>query len=321
MDAKKIIKEILKEKGKITDVYFVACGGSLVDLYPVCYFVQSESKTVHSMYYTSKEFVVSAPKNLTKNSITIVCSHSGNTPEAIEAAKLAKSIGSYVIVFTNNEKAKINSDSFKVIVYPWGDNISVQDEPMGESYALMNELLKFQEDYAGYEKMKDGLSKIDSIIKRSVEVEKESAVNFADKYSKEPFLYIVGSGASFSQAYGFSICSLMEMQWINCCYIHSAEFFHGPFEVLDKDVLYILLMNEGRTRVMDERVLKFLKKYGSKYTAIDTRNFGIDSIDKDVVDYFNPFVFYKMACLYREELAKVKGHPTSVRRYMGVVEY
>ena len=29
---------------------------------------------------------------------------------------------------------------------------------------------------------------------------------------------------------------MMEMQWINSGSFHSGEFFHGPFEIVDKDV-------------------------------------------------------------------------------------
>ena len=35
--------------------------------------------------------------------------------------------------------------------------------------------------------------------------------------------YILSSGASYSHAYGFAICSLMEMQWLHAAPIHSGE--------------------------------------------------------------------------------------------------
>ena len=37
MDAAKIVSKISKEHGIIKNVYFLACGGSLVDLYPGYY--------------------------------------------------------------------------------------------------------------------------------------------------------------------------------------------------------------------------------------------------------------------------------------------
>jgi len=73
------------------------------------------------------------------------------------------------------------------------------------------------------------------------------AWNFAEHYYNAPFLYIMASGSAYAQAYGFAICSLQEMQWMDCCYLDSAEYFHGPFEVTDKDHIYILLKSVGKT--------------------------------------------------------------------------
>ena len=40
-DVMKLVDEIQKENGTISEVYFVACGGSLIDLYSSNYFVIS----------------------------------------------------------------------------------------------------------------------------------------------------------------------------------------------------------------------------------------------------------------------------------------
>lgn len=63
---KELVNKILNGREKIEDVYFVACGGSLVDLYPGYYFVRTESKTMHADWITSKEFVVTPPTHLGK---------------------------------------------------------------------------------------------------------------------------------------------------------------------------------------------------------------------------------------------------------------
>lgn len=60
----------------------------------------------------------------------------------------------------------------------------------------------------------------------------------------------MSSGATHMVAYAFSICLLMEMQWINSGSFHDGEFFHGPFEIVDKDVPFLLLMNDSSTRAL-----------------------------------------------------------------------
>ena len=50
MDAAKIVSKISKEHGIIKNVYFLACGGSLVDLYPGYYFVRAESAVMDAQW-------------------------------------------------------------------------------------------------------------------------------------------------------------------------------------------------------------------------------------------------------------------------------
>lgn len=321
MNTKKIIQSIIAEKTKIDEVFFVACGGSLVDLYPAKYFIDSEAKKVHAGYYTSKEFICAAPKTLNEKAITIICSHGGNTKETVEASEFAKESGSSVITLTHTAGSGVDKVSSISIVYDWGDEVSVADNPMAITLSLMNELLYAQEEYPFYCEMNDGLAKINGIVKNAVELVKPRAKIFAEKYCDEPFLYVLSSGANFGQAYGFSICSLMEMQWMNACYIHSGEYFHGPFEVTTKEVLYILLLTEGKTRCIDERAQKFLNKYAAKVEAVDAKELGLSVIKEDVVDCFNPILFYAVMCEYRAALAEIRNHPLDTRRYMFKVSY
>jgi len=322
INTKNIIKTILEEKKEIKNVYFVACGGSLVDLYPGYYFIQTESTTMNAIWITSKELVVSAPKQLGKSSLLIVCSHGGNTKETVEAAKFGLERGASVITLTHTHGSACDDENMIPIVYSWEDETDEKEKPQGIVLSLLNELMLMQEpEYMLYDVICEGLEKIDKIVREAKVKVKNKSWLFAKKYYDEPFLYVLASGASYSQAYGFSICSLQEMQWIDCCYLNSGEYFHGPFEVTDEDHLYVVLMSRGKNRIMDERVVEFLKKYGKKYEVIDASLLGMDQIDDRCVEYFNPILFYAMSVVYRTALQDKRNHPLDMRRYMGVVEY
>ena len=79
MKANEVIKKVLDEHGEITEVYWVACGGSLIDLYPSHFLMTVESAKTSSGWHTAKEFLVATPKKLGKHSLVVMCSHSGNT--------------------------------------------------------------------------------------------------------------------------------------------------------------------------------------------------------------------------------------------------
>jgi fructoselysine-6-P-deglycase FrlB-like protein len=306
---------------QMSEVFLVACGGSLVDLYPAKFFLGSESRLLRTDLYTANEFVHAVPKVLGERSVVIFCSHSGITPEIVEAVKVAKAAGSLTVSLTHNKSSDIAAFSDYNVVYEWGDESSVQNNPMAITLALCLEILQYSEGYVNYHEFQEALLKIDDVVAAARNKVGSRVLTFAETYQNEKMFYILSSGASYGHAYGFAICSLMEMQWLHASAIHSGEFFHGPFEVTDKKTNFILLVNEGRTRPLDERVIAFLKNYAKNYVVIDAKELGIGVLPESVVEFFNTVLFYSVLCDYREALANIRNHPLETRRYMGKVEY
>jgi len=306
---------------QISEVFFVACGGSLVDLYPARFFLASEGRRLRADLYTANEFVHAVPKALGDRSIVIVCSHGGRTPESVAATKIAKARGSLTVTLTHNESSEIAAFADRNFVYEWGAESSVQNNPMAITLALSLDILQHTDGYPHYRDFRDAMQQIDAVVAAARGKVRKRVEAFAQTYRNEKLFYVLSSGASYGHAYGFAICSLMEMQWLHASAIHSGEFFHGPFEITDKKTNFIVLMNEGRTRPLDQRVIEFLERYAQNYEVVDARELGIGVLPQSVVDYFNPILFYSVMCDYREALAKIREHPLETRRYMGKVKY
>ncbi|CAM3695141.1 SIS domain-containing protein [Erysipelothrix urinaevulpis] len=322
MDLNSVVEKVLeKSDTRLETIYLVACGGSLVDMYTSDYFINTEAKELVAGLYTANEFNHVVPKKLNENSLVIICSHGGNTPESVEAANVARRHNAQSIGLTYNEESMLFETVDHKILYEWGEDTSVENNPMAIILNIVVEILHRQEGYAHYEAFKQGMHQIDDIVKNAQDQIQERTDQFADTYGKEEMFYILGSGASYGHAYGFSICSLMEMQWLHASAIHSGEYFHGPFEATDHSTPYILLMSEGPSRPLDERVLKFFKTYAKKYEVVDAKELGLSIIDENVSDYFNPILFYSVLSVYRYKLSIVRNHPLDTRRYMGKVEY
>jgi len=325
MNTAAIMSSLLEQRfapqGGLRQVFLIACGGSLVDMYPAHYFLNSESATLHSYLMTANEFVHATPATLGKQSLTIVCSHGGNTPESVAAAELAQSRGSVTVTLTHNESAKLINFSDSNLLYAWGSDTQVIHNPMAIILSLCVEALQQSEGFDGYADFQSAMGQIDGVIARARRQVQARCAAFAERYAEESLFYILSSGASYGHAYGFAICSLMEMQWLNAASIHSGEFFHGPFEVTDGNTPWILMINEGRTRALDERARDFLRQYGDKVEVVDAKELGLGVLPARVVEFFNPVLFYSVMCEYRAALAKVRQHPLETRRYMGQVDY
>ena len=306
---------------QVSEVFFVACGGSLVDLYGSRFLLASETRRLRADAYTSNEFVHATPKVLGENSVVIVCTHGGGTKETVEATEIARSAGALTVTLTHNEAARVSDFSDYNIIYDWGDDSRVSDNPMAISLSLCAEILKKTEDYPAYDDFRAAMAQIDGIVDEAREAVGERDAMFATAYGDETLFYVLSSGPSFGHAHGFAACSLMEMQWLNGSAIHSGEFFHGPFEITDDKTNFIVLMNEGRTRPLDERVVSFLQRHAKRYEVVDARELGIGALPDAVREYFSPILFYSVMCVYREALAAFREHSLETRRYMGKVDY
>ena len=317
-----VVRQIKEKQPDIKSVFFVGCGASKADLYPAKYFLEGNAKQLRTSLYTANEFNYATPVSVDETSIVITCSLGGTTPETVTATAKAKELGAHVIAVTHVEDSALTNDADYVVYHGWEANYAAKMEKMTMVLRLAAEILYQFEGYEHYNKMEDGFEKIYDLIESSVATVLPQAKAFADAYKDESVIYAMSSGATHEVAYAFSICLLMEMQWINSGTFHDGEFFHGPFEIVDKGVPFLLLMNDGRTRAMDSRALEFLNRFEAKTTVVDAKDFGLGSvIAKEVVDYFNPMLISGVIRVYAEQLAIARNHPLTKRRYMWKLEY
>ena len=322
MEIKNIVAAINQQRGEIKSVYFVGCGASKAELFPGKYFLEKNSKTIRVGHYTANEFCHATPAGVNDQAIVITCSLGGTTPETVAASKKAMELGAAVVAVTHDGSSPLAQNAHYVIVHGFEKNYAAKLEKMTKVLQLAVEILQVYEGYAYYEDMQTAFGQIYPLIENAVSFVVPAARKFAQDYKDAPVIYVMSSGATQEVAYAFSICLLMEMQWVNSGNFHDGEFFHGPFEIVDKDVPFVLLMNDGPTRPLDARALTFLERFGAKTTLLDGKDFGIANvIPGHVVEYFNPMVLSAVLRVYAEQLAIARSHPLTQRRYMWKLEY
>ncbi|KLI03590.1 phosphosugar isomerase, partial [Sporolactobacillus inulinus CASD] len=274
MELNQIVTSIQSKQEAIQSVYFVGCGGSKADLYPGFYFLRSNAKKLIVGHYTANEFNYDTPAAVGENSIVITCSLGGNTPETVKATSLAKSLGAHVIAVTHEPESPLTKDADYVVTHGFFESYSAKMDKMTKILTLAVEILNAFEGYDYYEQFMDGVEKIYGAIDEATKLLVPQAKAFGEAYKDAPVIYVMSSGATTEVAYSFSICLLLEMQWVNSGSFSDGEFFHGPFEIVEKDKPFLLLMNDGKTRPMDSRALDFLNRFEAKTTVVDAKDFG-----------------------------------------------
>lgn len=283
-------------------------------------FLSKESE-VPSFVYTSNEFIHRNPKLLGKDSLVILRSHSGTTPETVEAANFATKKGALTVAISMETESPLCKASEYIVHYNYKDGSDAIDGEAGMFYTLIFEILNVLSPNEKYSRVVKQLPKLGTLIEKNIELFSEAANEFGKKYKRESIIYTMASGAYIHHAYSFTSCLLMEMLWIHSNAIHSGEYFHGPFEITDFDVPFLVIKGEGASRPLDERALDFVTKFSEKVEVVDVEMFNYDGIDEDLREYFGPALTSFVLRLYADGLAEHTGHPLSVRRYMWKMEY
>ncbi len=318
---KQIVADILSKK-TVENVAFVGCGASKSELYPAKYFLANASKKLRVAHYTANEFNYDTPDWLGETTVVITASLGGSTPETVKANSVAKAAGATVVSVTHAAGSALTKEADYSIVHGFEANYAAKLEKMGYVMALALEILQQTEGYEKYDKMVEGFENIFELAETSAQAARKAAKEFAEAYKDAPVVYVMSSGASAEVAYSTSICLMMEMQWINSGSFHAGEFFHGPFEIVDKNVPFILLMNDGKTRAIDSRALTFLERFDALTTVVDAKDYGLTSAaSSDVATYFNPLLHTAVFRVFAEELSYIRQHPLTKRRYMWKLEY
>ena len=183
------------------------------------------------------------------------------------------------------------------------------------------ELLNQTEGYSNYDKFQQGAGMITTVIRKARAHVAQRALDFAEEYKNDSVIYTMGSGAGYGAAYMESICIFMEMQWINSGCIHSGEYFHGPFEVTDYDVPFMLVKSIGHTRHLDERVENFAKKFTEDLLVLDQKDLDLSTVADEAKPYVAAILTGVVIRHFVEAIAFERGHSLDVRRYMWQMQY
>lgn len=311
--------DFLKTKD-VKHIYFVACGGSQAVLMAGQYVFDKEL-TIPSHVYTANEFIYDTPKDLNEDSVVISCSHSGTTPETVEATKLARDKGAMTIALSNEEGSPLWEAAEYPVHYDWGPEVDASDLNKGILYGVLFNILIVLDGSEKWTTCLNALTGLNDIVVKTKDQFADFAKEWGKAQKRDAIIYTIGSGINWGEMYSTAACWFMEMQWINSNAIHSGEFFHGPFEITDYDVPFILVKSIGNTRFLDQRVEDFAVKFTDKLAVLDQEDFDLSSVAEEAKQYVAAILSGVVIRQMVEAIAFERGHSLAVRRYMWQMDY
>lgn len=311
----------------VKHVFFVACGGSLSIMHPAK-FLFDQHASLPSDVYNAAEFVARAPRSLDRNSLVVLCSMTGTTRETTAAAEFSRSKGAMTIGLTMEPASPLARAVDHVVGFEAPYTTGVAIDARNSNYSRIYQIVMGLVSLTGGEDLTETL--IESLFALQPAIDGAQAAfapmfeDYAPRLAKKDVIYTVASGANYGAAYSFAICVLMEMQWINSQAIHANEFFHGPFEVVDKDRAFILMKGLDSTRPLEERADEFLHRFGSaeNILVLDAEKLDLSGIDPRFRGNVVPLIFFDTLWRFAYKIADLRQHEMlEARRYMKKIAY
>lgn len=314
-------RDAVASRPKLARVALTACGGSYAVMLPAEYFFGTSATGLEAAAFNAAEFTSRASTRVDDETLVILCSHSGETPETVEAARHARARGALTIAFTHETESPLAQAAEYVIGYQHGPQKSESYVAPALLLRLIARILDDREQTSYVDAIDSAVASLPSLVPAARAAHAEAADAWAFAYRREPLIYTMAAGSNYGTAYSFAICLLQEMQWVHSAAIHAGEYFHGPFEITDVDVPFIALLGLDETRPVEQRAVDFLTEHTDRSLIIDAADFGLDGVDETVRGIVAHLIFNPVLRTYADALADHRGHPLSVRRYMWRMEY
>lgn len=303
----------------IDRVYFVAHGSGNRAMLGIGYWIEHYSPSIEVRRYFPSEFMALNPPRLDERTLVFLSSKSGTTPETVAAAEWLKDKPCKVVAFTMKEESPLAKASPKSFIV--GDNSESLISLFMLMQALSGGLMKGRDGWALGDELLSSLAALPAVIAETAIANEARGLELAQTYFKDDKIYHVASGPGFMSAYNFGVCILMEMLWLHSYPIEAAEFFHGPFEIVDENTPFVLIVGEDPSRPLMERVLRFCEKNARRVMIFDSRDYPMEGIAPAIRPIVAPYVLQSALKRFSEHLSDLRGQPLTTRRYMWKTEY
>jgi glucosamine--fructose-6-phosphate aminotransferase (isomerizing) len=240
---------------RFRDITIVACG-SAYHVGVVAKYVIEELARIPVNVDIASEFRYRSPL-ITKDSLVLIISQSGETADTLEALRLAKSMGAHTLSIVNVVGSSIATESDDVI-YTWaGPEIAVATTKAYSTQLAVVYLfaIKLALDRGKIDKNRSDLlieeinalpGKISEIFKQSDEIER-----IAERFTFLHHAYFIGRNIDYAVALEASL-KLKEISYIHSEAYAAGELKHGTISLIEPGTMVIALC--GCERLVEKTV-------------------------------------------------------------------
>ncbi len=271
----KIINGIANEIKNAKGVFFVGCGTAYHACLEGSYIFSKVAKTHVNVVY-AHEFS-NYSHFLTKDSLVIAISQSGETADTLEAIMTAKEKGAKVMSIVNVAGSTLVRESDKVLLQHAGPEICVLSTKSYTSQLAVLTLLA----YALAGKLDEGKSKLKELIRYIYYLTsrhtQEHIKKIAERLKDAKNVYILGKGLQYPTALEAAL-KIREVSYIPTLAFAAGELKHGNIALIEKETPCVVLISSKTDKDMIISTQE-IKARGAHVIGVGPKN-------NDLFDFF-----------------------------------
>lgn len=260
------------------------------------------------------EYTVTGNRRIGEGTVVVVSSVTGNTSEMVSGVLKARRAGAKVIGFVDRAETELAGLVDDLISYPANEQLKF--------FMTADRFMYNAGDFPEYGEFYAELD--ESLPEALVEAERAAdkfGAEFAERHLHDSIHYFVGAGNQYGAVYSYAMCYWEEQHWMRTKSIHSAEFFHGTLEIVERDTPVTVFVGEDSQRELSLRVARFLPQVCSNYTVIDTKDYELRGISPKFRGNISHLVMHAVTQRIDAHLEQLSSHPMQTRRYYRKLEY
>lgn len=310
-DIEKIVDRFCEEG------YYNICWLGIGGTYASCLQAEvhmKERSAIDFFVENAAEYIVSGNRKIGKGTVVIISSVTGSTIEMVDGVKKAQEAGAKVFGFIDKKTAELAQMVDYEIAYPANEQLKF--------FMAADRFMYNNGEFPEYDEYYKELD--ENLAVDLVEVEKAADAfgeEFAKKHMNDKLHYFIGAGNQYGSTYSYAMCYWEEQHWLRTKSIHSAEFFHGTLEIIDRDTPVTLFLGEDSQRPLSERVARFLPKVCANYTFIDSKDYDLPGISEKYRGNLSHLVTHAVTQRIDAHIEKLNCHPVDIRRYYRQFDY
>ncbi|QCJ01005.1 SIS domain-containing protein [Agrobacterium larrymoorei] len=289
----------------LRQVFFVSAGAGLAIGESLIAYTDGAAQTLQFTSHAASAFVDLMGENPSianaSDTLVILSSKSGGTPETVEAAKLLQDKTCKTVVFTKSSDTKLAS---------YGHMAFFAEETTQAFHAthmlmaaFTGGILEEKETWRFMPALASTLKALPAALLHAAMKGMSAGHTFAEDFKEDTPLYVIASGSGVLVPRAFGLCVLEERFGFDVHAIQASDFFHSVVETVraDKETVrgntkprFILTIPEDRSRGRMLDIKTFFEESANDlevtFHVIDTKDLDTSGIDPEILKIVGPLL-------------------------------